>query len=113
MIIIPHSVEMGVCLGKVREGEGFQLGHVLAHGQVILPLPALGRVAAVISEHGDHLVGKAAGHGEEDPGPELPHRGALDIADLPSCFTGEIEILKSKIYGVNMIETDRTYLSDG
>ena len=86
MIVIPDSVEMGVCLGKVREGEGFQVGHVLVHGQVLLPLPALGRIASIISEHGDHLVGEAAGHGEVDAGPDLPHHGALDKADLPVCL---------------------------
>ena len=77
---------MGMCVGEVGEGEGFQVRHVLVHSQVFLPLPALGRIAAVISEHGDHLVGEATGHGEVDAGPELPHHGALDIADLPVCL---------------------------
>ena len=81
---------MSLCLGEVGEGEGFQVGHVLVHCQVILPLPAPGRVACVVSEHRDHLVGEAAGHGEEDAGAELPHHGALDTANLLGCFTREI-----------------------
>ena len=81
---------MGVCHSEVGEGEGFQVGHVLVHGQVLLPLPALGRVACVIPEDSYHLVGEAAGHGEVDAGAELPHHGALDTANLLGCFTREI-----------------------
>ena len=73
---------MGVNLGEVGEGEGFQVGYILALFQVILPHPALGRIGAVVPEHCDHLVGESTGHGEIDAGPDFPHHGALDVSHL-------------------------------
>ena len=87
---------MDVFLSTIREGEHFQIAHVVALLQVSLPGPGvLGGVDLVViePEHSNHLVGIAAGHGEVDTGTELPHDGALDITDLDASH--QVEILKN------------------
>ena len=76
---------MAVFLSAIGEAEDFQVADVFALLQVGLPGPGvLGFVGLVViePEHGNHLVGIAAGHGEVNAVPKLPHHGALDIADL-------------------------------
>ena len=86
---------MDVFLSAIREGEDFQIAHVVALFQVGFPGPGVTGVvdlATIEPEHGNHLVGIAAGHGEVDSVPELPHDGTLDITDLVTCH--QVEILK-------------------
>ena len=76
---------MAVFVSAIGEAKGFQIGDFIALLQVSLPGPGVPGGASLVviePEYGNHLVRIAAGHGEVDPVPKLPHDGALDISDL-------------------------------
>ena len=70
---------------KIRETEDFHMAYYVALLQVGLPgpgVPGFADLVVIEPEHGNHLVGIAAGHGEVNAVPKLPHDSALNISDL-------------------------------